>query len=174
VAELLGLADNIQNLFPLDQMRAERRHRRIAKFLETFAAQLQDARSALRIISSVVAEPLTAKPIADNSPSTASEIVRFDVPKSELPVLARGLDQLHVAIRSMTKAAFALEAASTGVPDEVQRYYRISQSGAKTLALLQVALNGDPTQVPKLLDECERFLGRCSETISERDRWLES
>ena len=73
----------------------------------------------------------------------------------------------------MTKTAFALEAASSGVPEEVQRYYRISESGRGVLELVRAVINGEVSQVPALLAETESFLVRSSNTISERETWLQ-
>jgi len=175
IVEVLGLADQVQKLLPLDQLRVERRHRRVAKLLDEFTERLEDARTALRVISSAVSSrfsPASGDTVGSLTPLPTGA-VSFDLPASELPVLARGLDQLHVAIRAMTKTAFTLEAASSGVPEEVQRYYRISESGRGVLELVKVVISGEVSQVPALLTETEGFPVRSSNTISERETWLQ-
>ena len=175
IIEVLGLADQVQKLLRLDQLRVERRHRRVARLLDEFTERIEDTRTALRVISSAISSrfsPVSADTVGNLTPLPAGA-VSFDLPASELPVLARGLDQLHVAIRAMTKTAFALEAASSGIPEEAQRYYRISESGRDVLELVKAVINGEVRQVPALLTEAEGFLVRSSNTISERETWLQ-
>jgi hypothetical protein len=88
-------------------------------------------------------------------------------------VFSTSLDQLQGAIRIMTKAAYELEAVTSAMPDEVQRYYRISQAGEPVLESLKRALDRGPAEVRSLLDQIDRYLTRCSDLFREGDRWRE-
>jgi hypothetical protein len=169
VAELLGLADRV---LPLGRLRVERQHKRIRNLLEKFASTANDARKALRVVMSTIEKEET-RALAGALHNLPEDAVRFDIPASELPILARGIDDLHVAIRAMTKIAFALEDATAALPDDLQRFHRISESGGRVLERLRSALGGQPSQLPALLRDVERFLERCAGELAERDRWLE-
>jgi hypothetical protein len=162
--ELLGLAEHIQRFLPLDRLRMTRRHKRIENLLGGFRKALEDARAALRIIQSS---------IADGRLELPADAIGFLMPMAELPVFKRGIDQLHAAIRSMTNAALELEAATAGMSDEVQRYHRISASGRRILDKLVSTLHGAPMQLPSLLQDVEHYLTKCSEMISEATQWRE-
>src|SRR5436190_22054060 len=93
VAQALGLAEQVQRILPTDRLRSQRRHGRIDKLLDQFKEKLDDARAGLRLIRSTV-ESLTAE-----IPANAIGIA---VPRTELPVYRRGLQQLHRALEKMT------------------------------------------------------------------------
>jgi hypothetical protein len=162
IAEILGLADHIQQLLPLDTWRVEKHHRQKSKLLQEFDERIADARAALRVVSSAIEQYLSNAP-----PDT----IRFSIPASELSVLQRGLEQLHAAIREMTRVVFKLEAITAGIADEQQRFYRISETGRVVLDTLRKAMNGDAQAVPPLLRDVDRFLANCSGINAERNEW---
>jgi hypothetical protein len=163
ITEVLGLADYIQKILPLDQIRVERRHRRVQKLLVDFAKNLEDARAAIRVISSVVSQ---------NVSGVEPEALRFKIPDTELPVLSRGIDQLQVAIRAMTKISFSMEGGLKGIPHEEERYYRISAAGLRVLDRLRSTISRHPEQLAELINELEIFLTGCSKQLSDREEWL--
>jgi hypothetical protein len=71
----------------------------------------------------------------------------------------------------MTAAAYELETVTAGVPEETQRYYRISQGGRVVLDHLRAVLDGKPGAMPKLLDHIEVYLQKCSEMFAEAEDW---
>jgi septation ring formation regulator EzrA len=99
--------------------------------------------------------------------------IAFPVPRAELPVYRRGTEQLQMAIQKMTKIAFDLEAATSGVPEEVQRYYRISESGSNVLRQIKTVLDDHPQAFSKLAKTVDSYLARCSEMLEAREGWLQ-
>jgi hypothetical protein len=164
VSDLLGLGEHIQRLLPIDRVRVQRRHRRISNLRDSFGKGLSEARTALRALATTIPADI---------PNEGSKQVGFALPASDLPVFSTSLDQLQGAIRTMTKAAYELEAVTNAMPDEVQRYYRISHAGEPVLESLKRALDRGPTEVRSLLDQIDRYLTRCSELYREGDRWRE-
>ncbi len=162
VSDLLGLAEHFQRIVPIDRVRVERRHQRIERLREKFSQSMEDARAALRVVSSVVIE---------RTINLEVDQIAFDIPTTDLPVLSRGIDQLQRAIRAMTRSAFELEAVTVAMPDEVQRYYKVSQAGKPVLEALRRALSGEPKSLPTLLNQIEEYLERCSATFLEGERW---
>jgi hypothetical protein len=176
LADLLGLAERIQRFLPTQRLKVQRKHRRVEKLLDAFNDALSDARTALRVVSTTVDRHLsepehavdTLAPSKENLPRIA-----FSMPTEEIPVYRRGVEQLQVAIQKMTKVAFDLEATSSGVTDEVQRYYKISQAGNAILRSIRDALDDHPESVPDLVRKVEAYLARCSQMLEQRQRWLE-
>jgi hypothetical protein len=164
VADLLGLSEHMQRLLPIDRMRAQRRHRRISSLRSTFSDGLSEARTALRALTSTVPAQI---------PSEGTNQVAFGIPASDLPVFSTSLYQLQGAIRTMTKAAYELEAVTSAMPDEVQRYYRISEAGEPVLEGLRRVLDRGPAELHPLLDRIDRYLAKCSDVFGEGDRWRE-
>ena len=162
IAEVLGVADHIQRILPLGRWRVARRHRRIGRLLTEFDKRIGDARAALRVLSTAVDEHLMDAP---------NDSVGFAIPGSELPIFRRGIDQLHVAIRAMTNLVCDLEAITTGIADEQERFYKISEYGREVLDALRRTINGDVKSIPSLLKTVDRFLVKCSTSIAERDQW---
>ena len=143
-------------------MQIELRHRRIEKLAGAFGERLDDARAALRVVASSVNDHVAQAP---------SDTIGIPIPADELPVLKRGLDQLHRAIQALTKLAYELEAITAGLPDEAQRYYRISQSGRRSLELLRKAIGGDLASIPGLLAEIEGHVARSARILTEGRGW---
>ena len=162
--EVLGLAEHMQRFLPLDRFRMGRRHKRINNLLDGFRKALEDARVAMRVLHSSLTEQGFEVP---------EDAIGFPIPLSEVPVFKRGMEQLHVAIRSMTNAALELEAVTAGMSDEVQRYHRISASGRRILARVMEALHGAPNQLPLSLKDVEHYLTKCSEMLTEAIQWRE-
>jgi hypothetical protein len=160
-ADLLGLGEHLQRLLPVDRIRAQSRHRRIQRLRGAFLEHLDDARSALRVVSSVI-----EKRVAGDSAGFVVEI-----PASELPVFRRGLDWLQVSIRAMTRDAYELETITASMPEEVQRYYRMSDAGHTVLEQIRAALDGSAERTEELLQSIDRYLIRCSEIFSEGEEW---
>jgi hypothetical protein len=178
LADLLGLAEHVQRVLPIQRIKIQRRHRRIEKLLDGFSNALSDARAALRVLSSVLNEHVsggTAEELAPTAGTTDPDMPRiaFPVPRTELPVYRRGTEQLQMAIQKMTKIAFDLEAATSGVPEEVQRYYRISQSGSNVLRQIKTVLDDHPEALSQLAKTVDSYLARCSEMLEDRERWLQ-
>lgn len=72
-----------------------------------------------------------------------------------------------------SNAALELEAATAGMPEEVQRYHRISAAGRLVREKLGEAVQGRPTRLPAPLQETERYLAKSSEMVVEAQRWRE-
>jgi hypothetical protein len=115
-----------------------------------------------------IAHPGMVEPRDENLPRIA-----FSMPVEEIAVYRRGVEQLQGAIQKMTKIAFDLETTSAGVADEVQRYYKISQTGNAILRSVRHALDDHPEAVPDLVRKVESYLSRCSQMLEQRQRWLE-
>lgn len=162
-ADLLGLGEHIKKLVPVDRMRAGRRHKRVNKLLDDFLASLDDARAAIRVITSGVNEPLAQVP---------QDSIGFSIKLDELPVFRRGVDQILQAIREMTNSALALESASTGIPSETERFYKISEEGRRVLEILRKVVNGQSAETSNLLQVVEKYLVQCSEALRKREDWL--
>jgi hypothetical protein len=178
LADLLGLAEHVQRLLPTQRMKVQRRHRRIEKLLDSFSEALSDSRAALRVLSTVLdghpsidALNIVADPEETNRDAPR---IAFSVPRTELPVYRRGTEQLQAAIQRMTKIAFDLEASTAGLPEEVQRYYKISQSGSGVLRQIRTVLDDHPEALPELVRTVDSYLARCSEMLDERQRWLQA
>lgn len=175
VSEALGLAEHIQKVFPLHRLKAQRRHGRIEKLLNGFAGGLDDARAAIRLLQGVTGEGSNLPP----------GTIAFAIPASELPLYRRGLQQLQTAIRTMTDAAYELEALTEPFADDAQRFYRISTAGAPVLRTLAAALArladdeatlsiaARPVGIGTVLAEVDRYLANSAATLSERDKWLQ-
>lgn len=175
-ADLLGLAERIQRFLPTQRFKVQRKHRRVEKLLDAFNDALSDARTALRVVSTTVDRHLSdAEHAADTLAPSKESLPRiaFSMPTEEIPVYRRGVEQLQVAIHKMTKIAFDLEATSSGVTDEVQRYYKISQAGNEILRNIREALDDHPESVPELVRRVEAYLARCSQMLEQRQHWLD-
>lgn len=174
--DLLGLAEMIQRILPIERLKVQRKHRTIGKSLDAFGLALDDARAALRVLSSTLNEHLPPSDIAPSSDHSEEPLPRiaFSIPREELAVYRRGVEQLQSSIQKMTKIGFDLEAAATGISDEVQRYYKISQAGNPILSGISDVLDDNPEQLPELVRRVEEYLSRCSTMLEERDEWLES
>lgn len=177
LADVLGLAERIQRFLPTQRLRVQRKHKRIEKLLDSFSAALNDARVAIRVLASTadkyfgqVGESPEKIKGADDEQLPRIGIA---IPTDEISIYRRGVDRLQVAIRSMTTTSFDLEAATSGVNEEVQRYYKISQAGNSVLRLIRHVLEDHPESVPKLLSEAEAYLTRCARAIEERNRWID-
>lgn len=168
VAEILGVAEHIERLLPITRVLVKRRHGRTEKLRDAFAGRLEDARSALRLIQSSVNQHLANLP-SDFPPDT----IGFPIPESELPILRRGIEGLRSAINAMNKTSYELEGVSVGIPNEVDRYYRISSSGRRVLVRLRETLSGSPDSIPQLLGEVEQYLLQCSNSLREREVYPE-
>ena len=159
-AELLGIGEHFQRLLPVDRWRAQRRHSRIERLRRNLLEHLEDARAGLRVVTSTVSRRVDSRGPADFA---------INIPASELPVLRRGLDQLQVSIRAMTQDTYELETVMSFLPDEVRRYYKMSEGGRSMLNAIRGAFdeNGEKTQ--QLLESVERYLVRCAEFLSEEE-----
>jgi hypothetical protein len=179
IADLLGLAEHVQRMLPTQRIKVQRRHRRVEKLLDSFTEALGDSRAALRVLSTVLGEHLTDQEAEVLAPPTANtdrdmSRIAFSVPRTELAVYRRGIEQLQAAIHAMTKIAFDLEASTTGMPEEVQRYYKISQAGSGVLRQIKRVLDDHPEVLPELVHAVDAYLARCSEMLEERQRWLQA
>jgi hypothetical protein len=160
--ELLGLADHVQGLLPLQRIRADRRHKRIESTLDQFREALNDARASLRIVRSALSHPET----------TAAHQDDFAVvmPSEEFTVYSRGLDQLAVSLRKMRNAAFDLEMATSGLPQAQEHYHRMSAAGRSILEQVRGVLAGQRDEVLPALDAIENYLVRASQSLEEATR----
>jgi hypothetical protein len=179
LADVLGLVEYVQRLLPTQRIKVQRRHRRVEKLSDAFSDAISDARAALRVLSTVLNEHLSDETV-EKSASTAGTAdpdmprIAFSVPRAELPVYRRGTEQLQMAIQKMTKITFDLEAATSGVPEEVQRYYKISHAGSSVLRQIKTVLNDQPEALPELARTTDLYLARCSEMLEEREQWLQA
>ena len=73
----------------------------------------------------------------------------------------------------MTGLTFELETISSGLPDETQRYYRMSQSGKSLLQHLESVLGGDTSHLLAIVDEAEKHLDHCARRLQERENWMD-
>lgn len=179
LADLLGLAETVQRYLPTQRLKVRRRHSRLEKLLDSFNEALNDSRTALRVIATTVERHLAERgvaPSAESALSSRGEVlprIGFVIPREELSIYRRGIEQLQAAIQKMTRIAFDLEATSTGVPDEVERYYKISLAGNSVLRSLRHVLDDHPESLPELVSNVDSYLLRCSKMLEERERWLE-
>jgi hypothetical protein len=179
LADLLGLAEKIQRYLPTQRIKVQRKHRRIGKLLDGFNVALDDSRAALRVLSSTLdahlLEPGEATSLETVTPKSDENLPRiaFAIPREELAVYRRGIEQLQSAIHTMTKIAFDLEATSIGITDEVERYYKISQAGNTILRGIRRVLDDHPEDLPDLARKVETYLSRCSQMLDDREAWLE-
>lgn len=173
IAQTLGLAEQIQRVIPTDRLASRRRHTRIDKKLQHFKDAIDDARGALRLIRTT---------IADHTRQLPGDAIAIDVPADEVPLYRRGLAQLHDAIKRMTDASYELEALTENVSPERERFYRVSQAGRPVLESIRTALSTDrpasnvaepDSRLEHLLVETDRYLGACSRMLNERNRWLQ-
>ncbi len=173
IAQALGLAEQIQRVVPTERLASRRRHARIDKRLQEFKSGIDDARAALRLIKT------TIRGHVENLPSDA---IGINVPTSEVPLYRRGLAQLLDAVKRMTNTSYELETITQNVSAEQERFYRISQAGRPVLNALRRALGEEAglesagqnmPVLEQLLDEVDGYLGRCSNLLEERNRWLQ-
>jgi hypothetical protein len=173
IAQAFGLAEQIQRIIPSDRIASRRRHARIDKKVQDFKDALDDARGALRLIRTT---------IAGHTAELPEDAIGINVPAEEVSLYRRGLAQLHDAIKRMTDAAYELEALTDKVPQERERFYRVSQAGGPVLNSIRDVLRADRTESPAsapssrlelLLDEIDRYLAVCSKMLDERNRWLQ-
>jgi hypothetical protein len=175
IADLLGLAERIQRVLPTQRLKVRRKHRRVEKLLKDFKAALDDARTALRVLSSTLEAHL---PETEDHAPTHSRLdlprIAFSLPENEVAVYRRGVEQLQGGIRKMTNAAYDLEATASGVPNEVQRFYRISENGRAVLQTVRSVLDDHPEELIPLLHRIEEYLSSCSQLLEDRREWLDS
>jgi hypothetical protein len=175
VSQVLGLAEHAQRILPLRRLRVQRRHARIEKQLDSFSRRLEDARAAIRVLRSAIGESM-------QTPTPG--VIAFAIPASELPVFRRGIEGLQLAIRGMTVAAYDLESLTAASATDMERFYRVSSSGAPVLSLIAellarvaadkalVSIAGRPANVPLVLVKVDEYLAHVSALLSERDKWL--
>ena len=149
VADLLGLTEHVHAVLPLDRVRMTRRHRRVETLFQRFAKALDDARTALRVIATGVQHGLGRVGSADRGQD--GEAIGFGLPEAESALYRSGWDELLIAVRRMTQASLELEAVTAGMPEEAQRYHRISGAGRSVLEKLWAGRAGRP-RTP-----CDRF-----------------
>jgi len=159
-ADLLGIGETVQRIVPTDRIRVQRRHRRINRLRLELREHIDEARSSLVIVRTVLARRLK-----DRQPGDFSVFV----PAEDRPLYEKGLDWLHISIRDLTRTAYRLEAASEPMPGEVERYYRISDRGQGLLEAVRTALDGLPESTEKLLAGIDQYLIRCSEILDLGD-----
>jgi len=161
-ADLLSLGEHVQRLLPIDRIRARSRHRRLGRLTVEFTGRLEDARAGLRVVTSVLQGATPRGP----GPFTVG------IRGSELPVFRRGLDQLQVAIRGMTHAAYELETVTSDLGVVGTDFYRMSESGQVVLQSIKTALDDDAVATTRLLGNVDTYLTRCSEILEETSRRL--
>jgi len=176
LTDLLGLAEKIQRYLPTQRLKIQRKHRRIERLLDDFRAALDDSRAAMRVVTSTLQEHLAHADSEPTQPAGAQDQnlprIAFSIPREELAVYRRGIEQLQVAIRKMTNIGFDLEATSEGVPEETQRYYRISEAGKSILRAVRDVLDDNPERLPGLVRQVEQHLARSSRMLEEREQWI--
>lgn len=177
VSDLLGLGEHAQLLFPLDRLRAQRRHKRVAKLRDQFRDALEQARTSLRALRSSVDATLPQSQPGETTRPTLSQtdgpVTRFDMSLTELPVFLKAVLSIQAAIQRMTKAAYELESATASIPHEVERYFRISEAGTPVLRALRDSLDHGVSAVPALLERIDRYLSKCSDLLRESENWRE-
>jgi len=110
-------------------------------------------------------EPYSIDGLRTANPVTSLVFVRAE----DFPLYEKGLDWLHTSIRDLTRTAYRLEVASEPMPDEVERYYRISDRGQSLIEDVRKALDGLPESTEKLLAGIDQYLIRCSEILDLGD-----
>ncbi len=101
IADRLGLAEHVQRVLPTQRLKVQRRHRRVDKLLDAFNETLNDARAALRVLSTTI-QPSLSEPDATTAPGASGERpprIGFSMPRNESPVYRRGIEQLQAAIQ---------------------------------------------------------------------------
>ena len=161
-ADLVGLGEHFQRILPTDRLRAQRRHKRMEKLRAELRSHLNDARADLRIVTSVVATAVPGREPGEFA---------IAIPREELPVFRKGLDQLQVAIREMTRDTYELESVAATLPEEAQRYHRMSAGGQTVIHDIRAALDGSSDRTRELLTSVDRYLARCDQLLEEGDAW---
>lgn len=164
IAQVLGFAEQVQRVMPTDRLGAQRKHKRIDRLLKKFVNSMDDARLALRAISGALG------PGASDLPQ---DVLNFHVSRGDFAILTRGVRELHDAIKRMTDTTFELEAIAAGMPDETQRYYRISEAGRTVLDDLMIVLGGKSSRIRETVDAAEHYLDQSARMLETRGEWLE-
>jgi hypothetical protein len=161
IMQVLGLAEQVQRIVPTDRRQARKRHSQMDGLLSKFINAIDDTRMAFRSVSSAIGESVSETP---------RDSLSFAIAPEEFSILTRGVHQLHDAIRTMTNITFELEIISSGMPDEIRRYYHISQAGQPLLEDLRDVLGGNSNSLGSVIDAAERYLDICACKIDERNQ----
>ncbi len=171
VSQTVGIAEHFKHVVGPTHRHVERRHKQVSNQVERFSQGLDEARTSLRIITSVVAE-------ADSGPAGAAG---FLVSPGELSVYANGLKQLRKAIEKMANAVYKLESVTQDISSERERFYRISAAGRPVVDIVLKAhrdlLEGELKEpgvflLPSIVEGIDRYLTGCAQELEDRDRWL--
>lgn len=129
---LLGLAEQLQKLFPLDRMRMQKRHRRIEAQREKCADALTKARTALTFLQVFAQRHMVQAPAGTFGVA---------VPADELAVYREALGQLQKAIHGITAATYELQALTRELPSDHERYFQLSEDGRRVLGTISQYLH---------------------------------
>lgn len=161
-SDLLGLGEHIQRLFPIDRIKAKRRHSRMDKLRGDFRLSLTGARVALRAL---------IETIQKQERNNFFDDYFFGIERDDFPVYSKALNSLKTEIAKMTNIAYELETVASNLREEVERYYRISDAGYRVLSTIKEAFEGRFDEILRVLEEVDRYLKMCSSTLDDSDKW---
>lgn len=156
VTEILGLAEQFQSIVPTQRMRVKRRHARIEKLQDKCLRLIDDARAGLRILRTAGEGEFDEIPRG---------VIGVALPATEVEMYRRGLEQLQVAIRDLTKTCYDLEALTQGIPDYASRYFEASEAGRDMLQRIGDAFTEPTYSYNDLIEATERYLARMTNSI---------
>lgn len=168
LSTLIGLSEQVAP----GRIKVAYRHRKIDSLLDKFKTSLDDARMALRSLTSVMDD------LDEEIPRGA---ISFRLTSTEFEIYRRSLKQLQNAITKMTDTSYELEATLADIDAEAERFYRISQAGRPILKAISNVLeacisesrlsNGN-VKLSELLRSVDKYLSNCSDNLERRSSWL--
>jgi hypothetical protein len=161
ISDVLGLTEHMQRILPLTRLRAKRRHRRIENLRKKFKENMEGSRVSLKAIKSM---------LMDRKVDLSKGQIAISIPRDQLSVYRKALEQMQGNIRNMTNAAYELEEITIISPDEAKGYYKISKAGEPVLQALKDVFIGSPEALSILLDRIESYLSHCSDIFSHSDQ----
>lgn len=163
VVEMLGLAEHAERLLKTDRRQTRARHKRIEKEWNRFKTSLNDGRTALLAVQTTFARHFHDAP---------PDAVAASIPLSDFEVFKSAIYQLQSAITEMTDATYSLEALTSSISQETERFFKISEAGRPVLEGLSAIFSGRPDQLERLLSVADQYFARASQLIDKREKWL--
>jgi hypothetical protein len=167
LSTLIGLSEQVAP----GRIRVAFRNRKVDRLLERFKANLDDARMALRSLTSVIER------LDEDIPRGA---ISFSLSSTEFAIYRRSLEQLQSAISKLTDTSHNLEATLVDIDAEAERFYRISQAGRPVLKSIANALKicisesnlNHDVRLSNVLKDVDKYLSSCSNYLEQRSEWL--
>jgi len=167
LSTLIGLSEQVAP----GRIKVAFRHKKVESLLEKFKTNLDDARMALRSLTSVIE-------YLDEDISRGA--ISFSLSSTEFEIYRRSLKQLQIAIGKLTDNSHDLEATLANIDAEAERFYRISQAGRPVLKNIANALEictselnlNHSVRLSDVLKDVDKYLSSCSKYLEQRDAWL--